>query len=252
MKTLSHYALMICLCLTSFCASSLAAELTPAQKTEVEGIIREYLLKNPEILREVTEALQAKEQVAEEIARKEGLKQNASQVFRHAGDPVLGNPTGDITIVEFMDYNCGWCKRSVDEISGLVAKDQNIRIVIKEFPIFGSGSNYAAKAALAATKQGKYWDLHQSLFKQEGQVTEDVVDAVAAELGLDMAKLKQDMEDPAITETLTLNAELGRQLAINGTPAFIVDETFFPGYVPARSLEEAVSKAREQGGCKIC
>jgi protein-disulfide isomerase len=252
MKSLARYALLAALSCTAMHAPSRAEQLTPEQKTEVESIIRDYLLKNPEILRDVSEALQAKEQAAEETARKEGLKQSAAQVFRHAGDPVLGNPAGDITLVEFMDYNCGWCKRSVDEISGLVAKDKNIRIVIKEFPIFGAGSNYAAKAALAAARQGKYWELHQALFKQEGQVTEEVVDAVAAEVGLDVVKLKQDMEDAAITETLTLNAELGRQLAINGTPAFIVDETFFPGYVPARSLEEAISKAREQGGCKIC
>jgi protein-disulfide isomerase len=228
-----------------------AAGFSPEQKAEFESLVRSYLLANPEILREMSEALDIKERKAAELARTEGLKTNAKAVFNLPGDASFGNPDGDVIVVEFMDYNCSWCKKSVVEVAELAAKDKNIRFVMKEFPIFGAGSEYAARAALAAVKQAKYWDLHQAMFKHDGQVTAEVVDQIAAELGLDVARLKADMEDPKIAETMAANQALGQALAITGTPAFIIDSKIIPGYVPLASLEEAVIATRANG-CRFC
>jgi protein-disulfide isomerase len=229
-----------------------AAGLTSEQKTQIEFVIRDYLLQHPEILKEMTAKLEEKERIEEEVARMEGLRKNAADVFHYAGDAVAGNAKGDVTLVEFMDYNCGWCKKSVSEIQEIVGRDRNLRIVIKEFPIFGAGSEYAARAALASNRQGKYWELHQALFQHEGQVTAEVVDQTAADLGIDVTRMKTDMADQSILDTISKNYELTKLLRISGTPAFIVDETIVPGYVPSRSLEEAVATVRENGGCKLC
>jgi protein-disulfide isomerase len=231
---------------------AVAQSVTPAQKTEIEQLVRDYLLANPEIIREMAAKLEEKDKFAEEQVRTEGLKTNAKAVFALPGDAVIGNPKGDITIVEFMDYNCGWCKRSVGEMAELIKADPQVRVVLKEFPIFGAGSEYAARAALAAKNQNKYWELHQALFAHEGgQVEEAVVDRIAGAVGLDVAKMKQDMMAKDILETITANQELGRALAINGTPAFVIDSEVVPGYLPMAGLQEKLTAVRANG-CKIC
>jgi protein-disulfide isomerase len=228
------------------------AGFSDPQKREIEQLVKDYLLANPEILREMAEKLEAKQQEADQVTRLEGLKSNAKAVYALPGDPVSGNVKGDVTLVEFMDYNCGWCKRSVGEVAELMKSDKNLRVVFKELPIFGAGSEYAAKAALAANKQGKYWELHQALFAQEGSITEAVVDQVAEGLKLDMAKLKADMASDDVTQNLAANAELAKMLALNGTPAFIIDADVAPGYLPLTALQERVAAVRANGGCKIC
>jgi protein-disulfide isomerase len=173
-------------------------------------------------------------------------------VFRHDGDAIIGNPKGDVTMVEFMDYNCGWCKRSLSEVQALTEKDKNLRVVLKEFPIFGQQSEFAARAALAARKQDKYWPLHVALFSHEGQVTEEVVREIAKSQGLDMEKLEADMKDQKVLDTISTNYDLAKNLKLNGTPAFIVDDKVFPGYLPLAELESAIASVRSAGGCKLC
>jgi protein-disulfide isomerase len=234
-------------------ANSVAAvEIGAEQKQQIETIVRDYLLEHPELLREMSEKLQAQEQQDAETVRAVSLKENAKLIFKAGNDPVAGNPKGDVTVVEFMDYNCGWCKKSVDELVKMTDDDKNVRIVIKEFPIFGAGSDYAARAALASVKQGKYWDLHRALFKQETQVTQEVVDEVAASLGIDTAKMKADMDSKEIKDIILANHELAKSLKIEGTPAFIVDEKVVPGYVPLSTLLQQVVSVRANGGCKLC
>jgi protein-disulfide isomerase len=232
--------------------SAQAAEFNPAQKTEMEGIVREYLLTHPEILQEMSNLLREKEKIAEEERGKVGLKENAKLVFQNPGDVVIGNPKGTVTMVEFFDYNCGWCKKSVDEVTALLDSDKDLRIVLKEFPIFGEDSIYAAKGALAAHRQGKYWPLHVAMFKHDGKVTKDVVDALAAEQGLDMAKFTADVADPAFDALITQNQDLAKSLAIGGTPAFAVDDELIPGYLPLEGLQTAIADVRKTGGCKLC
>ncbi len=241
-------ALAILLAVSSVAATEISAE----QKQQIETIVRDYLLDHPELLRDMSEKLQAKEQEATEIARSDSLKANAKLIFGGKSDPIAGNPKGDVTVVEFMDYNCGWCKKSVDEIVKMTEEDKNIRVVIKEFPIFGAGSDYAARAALASVRQGKYWELHRALFKQETQVTQDVVDEVAASLGIDVAKMKADMDSKEIKDMIVANHDLAKSLKIEGTPAFIVDEVVVPGYVPLSTLMQHVVSLRANGGCKLC
>lgn len=236
----------------SFTLPSMAANFSASQKTEIESLIHDYLIEHPEILSEMAAKLDAKQKADETSARDANLKAHAPEIFHDTTDAVIGNPKGDVTIVEFMDYNCGWCKKSVKEVQALIEKDKNVRVVMKEFPIFGEGSEYAAKAALAAVKQGKYWQLHQAMFAAESKVTPEVVDQIAAEQGLDVAKMKADMQDPAIAANIQKNQVLAQTLLFTGTPAFIVDDQVSPGYVPMDTLLKMLADARASGGCKIC
>jgi protein-disulfide isomerase len=220
-------------------------------KAEIEKIVHDYLLEHPEILTEMSTKLQAQEKAAADAKRKGGLSANAKLIFHSDSDAFVGNAKGNVTIVEFMDYNCGWCKKSVAEVAEMTAKDKNLRVVFKEFPIFGQDSEYAARAALASARQGKYWELHQALFAQESHVTAAVVDDVAQGLGIDVAKMKTDMTDPKILQTISTTYDLAKALQIEGTPAFIIDDTLVPGYAPADQLVEHVTAVRANG-CKIC
>ncbi len=250
MKSLRNLAIAAAMMALTWPVS--AQSLTDQQKQEMGDFIRSYLLEHPEILREMADKLEQKDQQEEQVARTEGLAKQKDIVFHYDGDAVIGNPKGDVTIVEFMDYNCGWCKRSVGEVQALVEKDKNLRIVLKEFPIFGQHSEFAAKAALASIRQGKYWPFHQAMFAHEGQVTDEVVLAIAAEQGLDVEKLTQDMKDQKILDTVSTNYDLAKTLKLNGTPAFIVDDKVFPGYLPLDQLEAAIAEVRSGGGCKLC
>lgn len=223
-----------------------------AQKKEIGEIVRQYLMDNPEVLLDVSKALEAKQQQQEESQRVSVLQSSADQIFRNPNDYVAGNPKGDVTMVEFFDYNCGWCKKGFPEVMTLLEKDKNLRFVLKEFPIFGGDSDYAAMAAIAAKKQNKYWDLHKALFAHEGKVTREVVDEVAAKQGIDVAKLKQDMKDPSVAQELADNHALAQSLAINGTPGFIIDDQVSPGYLPADNLAQIIDGVRKAGGCKLC
>lgn len=225
---------------------------TDAQKKDIGEIVRQYLMENPEVLLDVSKALEARQQQLESEQRVSVLQSNAKQIFHAPADYVAGNPKGDVTMVEFFDYNCGWCKKGFPEVMSLLDKDPNLRFVLKEFPIFGGDSDYAAMAAIAAKKQNKYWDLHKALFAHEGKVTKQVVDEVAAKLGIDMARLKKDMADPAVAQELADNHQLAQQLAINGTPGFVIDDKVSPGYLPADGLAQMIDQVRKDGGCKLC
>jgi protein-disulfide isomerase len=229
-----------------------AAEFNGSQRKEMEAIIRDYLLANPDILREMGQLLEAKERLAEDEQRKGALVANADQIFRDGTDFVAGNPTGKVTMVEFFDYNCGWCKRGFPEVLSLIEEDKDLKFVMKEFPIFGGDSDYAAQAAVAANKQGKYWAMHMAMMSHEGKVTKETVDELAAAQGLDMAQLKKDMESPETAGILERNRALAQSLAINGTPAFIIDDKLVPGYLPKAELASAINDVRAKGGCSLC
>jgi protein-disulfide isomerase len=244
--------LLSILVLWSLAPAANAAEFNDSQRREMEIIIKDYLLANPELLREMSQILEQKEKLAENEQRKAALVSNATQIFRDKTDFVAGNPNGNVTMVEFFDYNCGWCKKGFPEVISLLDSDKDLRFVLKEFPIFGEDSEYAARAAIAAIKQGKYWDLHMAMFKHEGKITKDSVDEIAAGLGLNMDQLKKDMEDPVTAAILVRNRTLAESLAINGTPAFIIDDRLVPGYLPKTDLASAINDVRAKGGCSLC
>jgi protein-disulfide isomerase len=219
--------------------------LTPAQKAQVQKLIRETLLKNPEIIVEAVQELRRRQEAAKQAALQSTLKAKRDELLSDAADPVVGNPKGDITIVEFFDYNCGYCRRVKSAVDSVVSKDGNIRLVYKEFPILGPGSEVASRAALAAKRQGKYEKFHNAMFAFRGRLGATQVMSIAKAVGLDMDKLKADMKDPAIMAQIKKNHALAKQLGITGTPAFVIGNELVPGAVPAAELRKHVADARQ-------
>ena len=176
--------------------------MNPVQRKEIESIVKQYLLNNPEVLLEIQNALEAKMDKLQAERTAAVIRGNAPEIFRPAFSPVVGNAKGDVPIVEFFDYNCGYCKRGFSEIAKLVEQDKNVRVVFKEFPILTEGSVQAAKVALASRMQDKYWEVHRDLIQTKGTVNEAVALKVAEKHGLDMAKLKTDMNSPEVKAEL--------------------------------------------------
>ena len=216
-------------------------------RKQIEKIIREYLLKNPEVLVEAMQVLEAKRSAERAAAVRHSIQENRKRIHENPEDPVGGNPLGDVTIVEFFDYRCGFCKRVAPTVEEALAKDKGIRIVYKEFPILGTNSVLAAKAALASRVQGKYVAFHEALMAAKISYDEKSIMEVAAGLGLDTARLSKDMQSPQIQATIDRNRALARSLNIRGTPAFIVGEQLFPGALTPRQLARMIQKARSNG-----
>ena len=212
-------------------------------KGAIERIVRAYLLGNPEVIEEAIEALRAKREAEERERAEAAIAENGEALRAHPLSPVSGNAGSDVTVVEFFDYRCGFCKRALPVMEALLEEDANVRVVWKEFPILGPVSVFAARAAMAADRQGKYYPLHLALMKEE-ELTEGKVLELAAESGLDTARLKRDMEDPAIRAYLDETRALAREIGINGTPAFVVGDTLVPGVIDAARLKELVAAAR--------
>jgi protein-disulfide isomerase len=244
--------LLSMLVLWSLGSTANAAEFNDGQRREIETIVKDYLLANPEILQEAAQALERRQKQAEDEQRKDGLIKNADQIFRDKSDHVAGNPKGNVTMVEFFDYNCTWCKKSFPDVMALIDVDKNLKVVFKEFPILGADSEYAAKAAIAAGKQGKYLELHKAMYQHEGRVTKEAVDGIAAGIGLNMDQFEKDMDNPETAKIIVRNRELAQALAVNGTPAFIIDDKLFPGYLPKDELASAIKDVRAKGACSLC
>jgi protein-disulfide isomerase len=232
--------------------AALGAEFDAKQRQEIETLVKEYLIENPEVIKEALEVLERRQMAEAQAKTKQAISDRAKEIFRAEEDLVLGNPAGTVTMVEFFDYNCGYCKRALPEVAKLIESDKDLRVVIKEFPILGPGSVFAAKAALASRLQGKYSEFHHALTAIEGAKDENSVLQAAREVGLDIDKLKADMESEAIIEVIRRNYGIAEALAINGTPSFIIDDTLEPGYVPFDVLSQHVAAVRQNGGCKVC
>ncbi|MEL6227584.1 MAG: DsbA family protein [Pseudomonadota bacterium] len=207
-----------------------AASGTP-DKAAIESIVRAYLLQNPEILVEMSEELERRRTKLEAVQHENVIIENKATLFRSDLDYVFGNPDGDVSVIEFFDYNCAWCKRALDQVQQLVDQDKKVRVVMKEMPIFGEHSTYAAKAAMASKKQGKYWEFHVALMKQQ-RVSKDNVLTIAADVGIDVERLKKDMQDPAYDAAIADTMRIAEALKIQGTPGFIVDTKVNVGFVP--------------------
>ncbi len=231
-------------------ATPVASSFSDAQRAEIEGMIKSYLLNHPEVMVEVSKELEKRQVSMQAETNKKVIVERKTSIFRAPTDFVYGNPKGEITVVEFFDYNCGWCKKAVDEINKLVKADPEVRIVFKELPIFGEPSALAAKAAMASVKQGKYWDFHVALMKEK-QVTKDNLYKIAEKVGLNVDKLKTDMLDPALDAALKETAAIAQELGIEGTPGFIVDDKVNVGFVPAEGIKAMLADVRKTG-CQAC
>lgn len=202
---------------------------TDEQKKALGDIIKDYLVKNPEVMFEVQSALEEKTQKEQEARLKAFMAENAKSIYRSPNSSVAGNPDGDITVVEFFDFNCGYCKHGLAEVQKLIAGDKNVRVVFKELPILSKGSEEAARAALAAKKQGKYWEFHQAMLSSKGQANEASALKAAEGLGLDMNKFKADMAGDEVKNELTEDMKLAKNMGVNGTPHFLVGDKSIPG-----------------------
>lgn len=220
--------------------------LSPAEKLAIEEIVRKYILENPEVVIESIQSLrQRKEEQARNQAR-ENLVKYHNELFRDPATPVGGNPKGDVTIIEFFDYRCGFCKRVFPDLIKVLNEDRNIRFVFKEFPILGPDSVFASKAALAVwlVDDGKYSPFHKALMKTKGALPESRVLKIAAGIGLDIKALKKAMGDGRVDGMIEKNLALAQALDINGTPAFIIGDQVVRGAVDLATLKELISKAR--------
>jgi protein-disulfide isomerase len=216
------------------------------QRKAIEGIVRGYILGSPEIIREAAEALQAKEQLSIDDRRERAIAQFADDLISDPLSPVLGNPHGDVTIVEFFDYRCPYCKRMAEVITELIKEDGNIRHVMKELPIFGPESVYASRAALAAISQGKYESLYRLLIGARGALDRDTVMKLARKADVDLKQLARDMESPKIDDALGRTRDLAAALEVAGTPTFIIGREFVPGAVSLEQLRTLVALSRRR------
>ena len=227
-----------------------ATVFTDEQKKALGDIIKDYLVKNPEVLIEAQTALEAKMEKEQAEKLKAFMAENAKSIYRNADSPVAGDPNGDITVVEFFDYNCGYCKRGLPEVQKLIETDKKVRFVFVELPILSKGSVETAKIALAAKRQGKYWEFHQAMLTAKGQANEASALKVAEGLGLDMAKLKADYAGDAVKAELESMSALAKKMQINGTPHFLGGDKSSPGAPEDRhnQLEALVGDCRKTGG----
>ena len=226
--------------------ASAAEALSDAQKQAVEQLVHDYLMKNPEVLLESLQAYDAKQRDAHEQLAQKAVASSRDPLERDASTPVGGDPKGDVTVVEFFDYRCGYCKKALPSVQELLKSDGNIRMVFKELPILGPDSVTAAQAALAAWNiaPDKYVSLHMALMEARGDLSEARVLDIAKKVGIDPAKLKTAMADPQIKAQLERNAELAQTLQIGGTPAFVIGGKLVPGAVDLATMREMVKAAR--------
>jgi len=221
--------------------------LTPAQQDQVRQIVRDYLMEHPEVLMESLRAYQARMEEEQRNQQQAALGTLRDEIERDGVSPVAGAPDGDVTVVEFMDYRCGYCKKVFPALRELIESDGNIRYVVKELPILGPDSVLASRAALAVwrTEPEKYMGFHTALMEARGGLTENKLMVIAADLGIEPDGLRTAMQAPEVEAIIQRNHELASKLGIGGTPAFIIGEHFIPGAVSAENLKALVAAARE-------
>ncbi|PWR03695.1 disulfide bond formation protein DsbA [Meridianimarinicoccus roseus] len=221
--------------------------MSDAERSAFRSEIRSYLLDNPEVLMEAIGVLEAREAEAQATADADLVSSLGDEIFRDGRSWVGGNPDGDITLVEFMDYRCGYCRRAFPEVEQLLETDGNIRLVVKEFPILGEESLLASRFAISArliAGDDAYKAVHDALITQRASVTTASLSKLADDLDLDGDAILAGMEAPLVTEEIRANHDLARKLDINGTPSFILEDEMLRGYVPLARMQELVAQVR--------
>jgi protein-disulfide isomerase len=226
-----------------------AQSFSDSQRGEIERIIKEYLVGHPEVLQEVITELEKRQSDAEAAKHREGVKQYSHALFYSPRQVTIGNRQGDVTLVEFFDYNCGYCKRALSDMLNLMKEDPRLRVVLKEFPVLGPGSVEAAQVAVAVRMQDptgkKYLEFHQKLLGGRGPADRAHALAVAKEIGLDMGRIEKDMAGEEIKATLEENMRIAEALGLNGTPSYVIGSEVVIGAVGLTALKEKVGVARQ-------
>ena len=225
-----------------------AQEFSAPQRSEIERIVKEYLISHPDVLQDVMAELEKRQSAAEAEKHKAAVKDHAQNLFNSQRQVVLGNPAGNVTFVEFFDYNCGYCKRAMADMLDLLKNDPNLKVVLKEFPVLGPGSVEAAQVAVAVRMQDKggkkYLEFHQKLLGGRGQADKARALAVAREVGLDMARIEKDMASEEVRESLQESFKLAEALGLNGTPSYVIGSEAVIGAVGLAALKEKANAAR--------
>ena len=220
--------------------------LTEAQKKAVETVVRDYLVKNPEVIAEAIQALRARQAEQEKLAARAALDANWSEIFNAPAAPVAGDVNGAVTVVEFFDYRCGVCRRVHPIVAELIKGDAKIRRVYKEWPILGPASVFAARAALASRRQGKYLQFHDAMMETKSKIDKVSVLTIAESVGIDRARLIRDMDDPKIAKILQRNYRLADTLNITGTPSFVIGDEIIGGGRDLATMQSLVAAARQR------
>jgi protein-disulfide isomerase len=225
-----------------------AQSFSDTQRRDIEAIVRNYLLANPEVLEEAMAELSKRQSVAEAAKHEASVAKYAEAIFNSPRGVTVGNKDGDVTMVEFFDYNCGYCKRAMTDMMELLKSDSKLRVVLKEFPVLGPGSVEAAQVAVAVRMQDasgkKYLDFHQKLLNGKGQADKARSMAAAKEAGLDMGKLEKDLASPEVRATLEENFKLAEAMGMNGTPSYVIGKQVVIGAVGVEGLREKIGVAR--------
>lgn len=223
----------------SFAAEGAAKNLSAS---DVEKIVHDYIVNNPQVILTAVDDYQKKSMQARFSG---ALEANKDTVFKDRSSPETGNPKGDVTVVEFFDYNCGYCKRVLPMVQALLEKDKNVRVVLKDFPILGPASDAAAKWALAAQKQDKYFEFHRTLMDSKEPINDESLQKVAAGVGMDVNQAKKDVEGTAILLQIEKNRALAGKLGLSGTPAFIIGDEIIPGAISLEQMQGKIEELRK-------
>ncbi len=226
-------------------ASASASVVATPDKVALGKSIREYLMANPEVLVEAMQELERKQDSQRDSQAGKAIQEHREGLLNDPESPITGNPQGDVTIVEFSDYQCPYCKRAHAAVKSVLAADGKVRLVFKDLPILGEPSRIAALAALAARVQNKHLAMHNALMEFNGKLDRDKIMEIAGSVGLDVAQLQKDMEDPKLKAMIERNMELAQALGVRGTPAFVIGKQFVPGAVDASTLKQMIADARK-------
>ncbi len=219
--------------------------LNDKQQDAVKKIVHDYLMDHPEVMMEALQAYREKERLASEDAAKKALVQRADALQHDPNSVVLGNPDGDVTVVEFFDYHCPYCKAMADSTIDAVKADGKVRLVMKELPILGPDSVFASRAAIASRKQHLYTEFHQALMHLKGPLNEGSVMQTAAAVGINVDKLKKDMNDPEVETIISANLDLAHAINIDGTPGWVIGDKSTSGAMSPQSFKQLIDQARK-------
>lgn len=219
-----------------------AAGTSVLTRDDVENIVRDFINENPQLILSSVDSYQQRSMQEQQTA---AVKMNHDRLFRNERAPFIGNEKGDVIMVEFFDYNCGYCKKVFPELQELVKGDSNLKVVFIDLPILGPSSEVASKWALAAQRQNKYFEFHGAIMKHQGQLNADVLTKIATEIGLDLDRLKQDAEGTDVLVQLEQNRSLAGQMNIGGTPAFVLGEEIIPGALPVSEMKVKIQQLRD-------
>ncbi|MBM3563874.1 MAG: DsbA family protein [Alphaproteobacteria bacterium] len=228
----------------------LAEGFSGQQKVEIEKVVHDYIITNPEVIKDAIDELGKREKVAEAAVREKAVNQHGDKIVNSPNQAVVGNPSGDVTLVEFFDYNCGYCKQSLNSVAKLIEADPKLRVVLKDFPILGPDSVEAAQIATAARMQldsQKFWDFHRKLLTTRGHIGKQQALAAAKEVGADMARLEKDMSSAETKAALKEVASLADELRFDGTPAWVIGKEAIIGGVPYAQLKAKIDNMRKCG-----